>query len=215
MNLTYRFCFYLKNWRLLVRRFLFRQRLAVEVGRHSYGVPALRWWGERVNLRIGAFCSIACDVTIFLGGNHRTDWISTFPFLAFKRWNRGAHSDMFARWKNRIDSDGHLSTRGDVVIGNDVWLGEGCTILSGVHVGDGAVVATRAVVTKDIPPYAIVAGNPARVVGERFTQAEIDRLLELRWWDWDDAAILGKLDVLQSAFVSKLQASPGGSNGNA
>ena len=158
--------------------------MAIEVGEYTYGVPAVRWWGEHAGLRIGKFCSIARDVTILLGGNHRVDWISTFPFTVTKPWRK--HTLRM----------GHPSTRGDVVIGNDVWLAEGATILSSVHIGDGAVVACHAVVARDVPPYTIVAGNPARHVSLRFTQVEMDRLLEMAWWDWPQEKIVRHLDAL-------------------
>ena len=192
MSFSYRVSFYARNWRLLVRR-LFGQRLDIEVGDHSYGAPTLRWWGEGARLRIGKFCSIARDVTIYLGGNHRTDWITTYPFSVMSPWRR---------WTRQ---DGHPATRGDVIIGNDVWLAEGCTIFSGVRIGDGAVVAGRAVVTREVPPYAIVAGNPARVVRYRFSEAEIKELLALQWWDWGDARIRQNLGTLLDDKVSHLQ----------
>lgn len=185
------FLFYMRNWRLLARRLL-GQRLDVSIGAHSYGVPAIRWWGEAAKLRIGKFCSIANGVTIYLGGNHRTDWITTYPFTVMPRWRRYTHGS------------GHPVSRGDVVIGNDVWLGEGCTLFSGVTIGDGAVVAGRAVVSRDVPAYAIAAGNPARVVRYRFTPEQIEQLLQLRWWDWDDAQIREKLDVLLTPDIARL-----------
>lgn len=118
-----------------------------EVGRGTYGNPTVLHWGEPTTLKVGCFCSIAADVKIFLGGNHRTDWITTYPFPAF--------------WKSAAHIKGHPSSRGDVIIGHDVWIGEGAVILSGVRIGNGAVVAASAVVTRDVPPYGIVAGNPA------------------------------------------------------
>jgi acetyltransferase-like isoleucine patch superfamily enzyme len=185
--------FYLTNWRLVVRR-LVGQKFEVSIGTHTYGVPEIRWWGEAAKLRIGKFCSIARGVTIYLGGNHRTDWITTYPFTVMPAWKRHAHGG------------GHPTTRGDVVIGNDVWLGENCTIFSGVTIGDGAVVAGRAVVSRNIPAYAIAAGNPARVVRYRFTPEQIEHLLQVRWWEWDDAEIRRKLDVLLAPDIERLTA---------
>jgi acetyltransferase-like isoleucine patch superfamily enzyme len=185
--------FYLTNWRLIARRLL-GQRFEVSVGSHTYGVPTIRWWGEAAKLRIGKFCSIARDVTIYLGGNHRTDWITTYTFTAMRPWRRHTHGGA------------HPATRGDVVIGNDVWLGENCTIFSGVTIGDGAVIAGRAVVSRDVPAYTIAAGNPARVVRYRFTPEQIEHLLRVRWWDWDDAEIRRKLQVLLTPEIEQLPA---------
>lgn len=144
-----------------------------EIGEHTYGIPKVMHWEEKASLKIGKFCSIAGDVTIFLGGNHRTDWISTYPFNVL--------NELFP---NARKITGHPSTKGDVVIGNDVWIGWSATILSGVAIGDGAVIAAKSVVTKNVPPYAIVAGNPARVVKYRFSQEIIDALEKIQWWNW-------------------------------
>jgi acetyltransferase-like isoleucine patch superfamily enzyme len=192
MEIGYRLRFYCWNWRLVIKR-LFGQRAKIDVGDHTYGVPHVRWWGEASGLRVGKFCSIARDVTIFLGGNHRTDWITTYPFNVRRPWRK----------QTRVA--GHPWSRGDVQIGNDVWLGEGCTILSGVTIGDGGVVAARSVVSRDVPPYAIVAGNPARVVRIRFASEEIARLLELRWWDWRCEVIAENIDVLLSPSLADLR----------
>lgn len=163
----------------------------VEVGRFTYGAPRLLLWDERERIRIGGFCSIADEVTIFGGGEHRTDWITTFPL-------RIALGDPLA------GKDGHPATRGLTRIGNDVWLGYRAMVLSGVTVGDGAVVGAGAVVASDVPPYAIVAGNPARVVRYRFPQEVVARLLELRWWDWPLEKIRRHLDILCSPDVGRL-----------
>lgn len=191
MTFLYGISFYSKNWRLLRRR-LCGQRTPVSIGKYSYGVPTVRWWGERTNLSIGKFCSIAKGVTIFLGGNHRIDWISTYPFSVKKSWRRFA---------GVVD---HPVSRGNVVIGNDVWLGDRCTILSGVSIGNGAVVAANATVTKDVPPYAVVAGNPARIVKMRFDEAEIAKLQALRWWDWDEQRIRERVQTLLSTHIDLL-----------
>lgn len=120
------------------------------MGYGSYGMPLVHDWQEGSTLTIGAFCSIAKDVNIFLGGHHRSDWVTTFPFPAFV--------------KSESDIKGYAFSRGDITIGNDVWLCTGSIILSGVNIGHGSVVAAGAVVTKDVEPYSIVAGNPARWV---------------------------------------------------
>jgi acetyltransferase-like isoleucine patch superfamily enzyme len=157
----------------------------VEVGRFTYGAPRLLLWAEHERIYIGGFCSIADEVTIFGGGEHRTDWITTFPL-------RIAFGDPLA------GRDGHPATRGATRIGNDVWLAYRATVLSGVTIGHGAVVGAGAVVASDIPPYAVVAGNPARVVRYRFPQDVIAKLIELRWWDWPLDKIRRNMDILCS-----------------
>jgi acetyltransferase-like isoleucine patch superfamily enzyme len=162
-------------------------------GAHSYGRIRIRRWGEGTKLHVGTFCSFADDVTVFLGGNHRTDWISTYPF-----------SDFAAAWPDSARHPSTLSSRGDVVIGHDVWIGSGATILSGVSIGHGAVVAARAVVVGDVAPYAIVGGNPARVVKHRFAEQDIARLLDAAWWDLPDAKVAKLARLLQSGDVEAL-----------
>lgn len=191
MSPSYTFWFYCKNWRLATR-WLLGQRTRISIGKYSYGIPTVRWWGEKSGLSVGKFCSIAKNVTIFLGGNHRTDWITTYPFSAQRPWKR---------FTGEVE---HPVSRGDVVIGNDVWLGSSCTILSGVSIGDGAVIAANATVTKDVPAYAIAAGNPARVVRMRFDGNQINKLLSLRWWDWDERVIQKNLSTLLSRNIDSL-----------
>lgn len=142
-----------------------------EIGRFTYGEPLIVGWNECSTLKIGSFCSIAGKVTIFLGGEHRSDWVTTYPFNV-----------IFNEFK---DIKGHPRTKGDVIIGNDVWIGSGVTILSGVTIGDGAVIGASAVVAKSVEPYSIVVGNPARVVKKRFSEEIISKLIKIKWWNWD------------------------------
>jgi acetyltransferase-like isoleucine patch superfamily enzyme len=160
-----------------------------EIGKWTYGSPKIRSWGEGANLRIGAFCSIADGVKIYLGGEHRTDWVTTFPFSIL--------------WESGHTLEGHPKTKGDVIIGNDVWLGAESVILSGVTIGDGAAIGARAVVTGTIPPYAIVAGNPARVIKKRFDDETISRLLRIEWWAWEDLKIENALPMLLNDDICK------------
>jgi virginiamycin A acetyltransferase len=154
-----------------------------EIGDFTYGFPSVAFDDGSATLRIGKYCSISADVRIFLGGEHRPDWITTFPF-----------NQLFEEARH---IEGHPRSKGDVVIGNDVWIGLGATILSGVTIGDGAVVGAMSVVTKSVKPYEMVGGNPARHIGYRFNEEQIRRLLEIKWWDWDPGTIKAKVSFLQ------------------
>lgn len=149
-----------------------------DIGEFTYGHPNVFMWDNSTRLHIGKFCSIASDVTILLGGNHRTDWVSSYPFNVLSK-----------PFPNASPIKGHPATKGDIWIGNDVWIGYGATILSGVHIGDGAVIGAKTVVTKDVAPYAIVVGNPGRMVKKRFDEKTIAALLEIGWWNWDEKQI--------------------------
>jgi len=159
----------------------------VHIKRFSYGIENLkvREWGEGSSLHIGAFCSIADRVQIFLGGNHRTDWLSTFPF-----------GHLFLDDFDCKKPQGQPVSRGDVIIGNDVWIGSGATIMSGVTIGDGAVIAANSTVVKDVPPYYIVGGNPATLIKARFSPAIVELLLKLQWWDLPNDQIRELIPVL-------------------
>jgi acetyltransferase-like isoleucine patch superfamily enzyme len=170
-----------------------------DIGEYTYGTPVVFTYSyipRQGRLKIGKFCSIAAGVTIHLGGNHRTDIFTTYPFRAFL--------DAFpqATWLNPADVD--ATSKGDVIIGNDVWIGYGATIMSGVKIGDGAVIAANAVVTSDVEPYAIVAGNPARMVKKRFDDETISKLLEIKWWDWPTEKINRNLEAICANDIAKL-----------
>ena len=158
------------------------------IGDFSYGGPLnVENWRAAATLKIGKFCSIGPDVTVFLVGEHRTDWATTYPFYL------PPFSEAFERFYG-----GRSVTKGNVTIGNDVWIGQGATILSGVKIGDGAVVGACSVVTRDVPPYAIVAGNPSRLIRMRFDQETVDSLLKIKWWDWDLQRIRDNMSLLLS-----------------
>lgn len=148
----------------------------------------------KVKLIIGKFCAIAADTRFIMTGDHKLDAVSTYPFPVFQQG-----------WENAF-SVLDLPVKGDIVIGNDVWCGYDSLIKNGVAIGHGAIVAARAVVVKDVPPYAIVAGNPAKVVKMRFSDAVIKRLLQIAWWDWDIEKITKNLSLICSLDVDRLEA---------
>lgn len=152
-------------------RFL-RRYPQYQVGRGTYGVPIVHDWQEGATLTLGSYTSIAEQVEIFLGGHHRTEWVSTYPFPAMVPEAAGIQ--------------GYAVSRGDVLIGSDVWLCSKAIILSGVTVGHGAVIAAGAVVSQDVAPYSVVAGNPARHIRWRFPEATRQALLEAAWWEWPE-----------------------------
>jgi virginiamycin A acetyltransferase len=137
------------------------------------------------HLFIGKFCMIASGVTFIMNGaNHLTESISTYPFAIFGNG-----------WEKAMDGK-EYPLKGDIHIGNDVWIGYKATIMAGVTIGDGAIIATNATVTKDVPPYTIVGGNPAKEIKKRFSDSEIERLLNIRWWDWNPERITKNVGYL-------------------
>lgn len=177
----------------------FRKRFPTyAIGAGTYGMPVVHDWSEGTTLRIGSYCSIAENVQIFLGGQHRIDWVSSYPFPAYLP--EAAHIHAFG------------GSRGNVVIGSDVWLCSNCTILSGVTIGHGAVIASGAVVSRDVPPYAVMAGNPAQQVRWRFDKETRAALLDCAWWEWPEAEIRQIVDKLCSddlaGFIAYAQSRP-------
>lgn len=146
-------------------------------------------------LVIGKFCSIACGAKfLFNSANHALGSLSTYPFpIFFEEWELPVE-DIPRAWDNR----------GDIRIGNDVWIGYEALILAGVTIGDGAIIGARAVVTKDVPPYTVVGGVPARPIRQRFAPEVIAALQELKWWDWPEEKIARHLDDIQSGAIGKL-----------
>ncbi|WMN07557.1 CatB-related O-acetyltransferase [Marivirga arenosa] len=144
-------------------------------------------------LIIGKFCMIASDVKFIMNGaNHLTDSLSTYPFAIFGRG-----------WENAMQGKSYPH-KGDINIGNDVWIGYNATIMAGVNIGDGAIIATNSTVTKDVAPYTIVGGNPATEIRKRFPEDVITKLLELKWWNWDIEKITKNVQNLTGNKIEKL-----------
>lgn len=148
---------------------------------------------EGDKLIIGKFCSIASDVKFIMnGGNHRTDWFTNYPFPIF---GSGWEVAMPDSWPNK----------GDTVIGNDVWIGYGATIMPGIQVGDGAIIASLSVVTRNVEPYTVVGGNPAQEIRKRFDQFLIQELLDIRWWDWEIDKITRNVKAICGSDLNALR----------
>jgi virginiamycin A acetyltransferase len=146
-------------------------------------------------LIIGKFCAIAKDVKFIMNGaNHQVSGFSTYPFYIFGNG-----------WEKVMPNPADLPHKGDTCIGNDVWIGYNATIMPGVKIGHGAIVASQSVVTKDVPPYAVVGGNPATVIKLRFEQDVIDELVAIAWWDWPIEKITQHLHAIAGADLTQLQ----------
>jgi virginiamycin A acetyltransferase len=143
-------------------------------------------------LIIGKFCQIATGVRFIMNGsNHAMNGFSAYPFKVFgDAWSRASLE---------------VISKGDTVIGNDVWIGNGVTIMPGVQIGDGVIIGTNSVVTKDVEPYTIVAGNPAKAIRKRFDDESIQLLLAVKWWDWDVSKITDHLDIITSGNINELK----------
>ena len=171
-----------------------------KIGRWTYGDPKIEdyWNHAGVTLEIGSFCSFSRGVSIWLGGNHHSEWISTSPLNHFLSYDSNRHS------KHKFDQVG---SKGSVIIGNDVWVGTDATIFSGVTIGDGAIIGANAVVASNISPYCIVVGNPAKITKKRFTNEQIDKLLKIAWWNWEDNKIKENIPLILNdnidVFINK------------
>ena len=164
----------------------------MDIGKYTYGDLKLKWSNNNTKFICGKYCSIASNVIIYLGGNHRTDWVTTYPFGHINQ-------DIF----DSFDGAGHPSSKGDVIIGNDVYICDNSTIMSGVTIGDGAVIACNSHVIKDVAPYTIVGGNPAMFIKYRFTEEQIKKLLGIKWWDWEESKINENIHLLCNNDIDK------------
>ena len=176
----------LQQFREATARLRYRGK-RVNIGHGTYGSPQVYTWDSTTSLTIGKYCSISSNVKILLGGEHRTDFVSTYPFNVFVPGCR--------------QITGHPSSKGNVVIGHDVWIGIGATILSGVKIGNGGVVGAQSVVARDIPPYAIATGAPAKVVKFRFPPEVIEDLQRIQWWNWSRERIKAAAPLLMNSDI--------------
>lgn len=160
---------------------------AYQIGVGTYGRPEIIYYDAGATLKLGNYCSIAPGVKILLGGEHHIEYVTTYPF-----------SLLLDEAKNL---SGYPYSKGNVIIGNDVWIGQDALILSGIRIGDGAVIAGRSVVTSDVEPYSVVAGNPARHIKFRFSQEVIDTMLRIAWWNWPTSEIKKAWPLLQSPNI--------------
>lgn len=158
------------------------------IGKYTYGSPERR--GLINNINIGKFCSIAEGVIVDGGFQHDYNFISTYPF-----------STKFFECSHLPS---HITCKGDVNIGSDVWIGEQAVIMSGVTIGHGAVIGLRAIVSKDVEPYSILVGAPQRVIKKRFNDIEVQMLLQMKWWDWSDERIKECTSLLMSKNINEL-----------
>ena len=150
-------------------------------------------WSDEYNIKVGKYCSIGRDCNFFLHANHRTDWITTSSQL----W--GPVTSEIAELHMQM---GHPECKGNITVGNDVWIGAKSTIMSGVKIGDGAVIGSGSVVAKDVPPYAIVVGNPAKIIKYRFDENQIEDLLKISWWNWPENKIKEEAMLLWSKDIN-------------
>ena len=151
-------------------------------------------WSDQYNIHLGKYNSIGRDCNFFLHANHRADWITTSSQLF------GPVTPEIADMHMKM---GHPTCKGDIIIENDVWIGAKSTIMSGIKISNGSIIAAGSIVTKDVPPYAIVAGNPGRIVKFRFNENQIDKLLKISWWNWDEDKIKNEAMNMWSDNIDK------------
>jgi|TARA_B110000305_G_C19115817_1_gene481960 acetyltransferase-like isoleucine patch superfamily enzyme len=182
----------------------------ISIGKGTYGInsntvvwdiPAYNYNNIKAQpkLTVGNFCSVGLGVKIYLGGNHRYDWVTTYPFhVSYLNPNKYS----LPNHDGGNDYPGYPHSNGDITIGNDVWIGESSTILSGIEIGDGAVIAANSNVVKNVEPYSIVGGNPTKHIKYRFTGEQITELLKIKWWDMEDSIINELLPFMYSNDIN-------------
>ena len=163
----------------------------LEIGKHTYGkIIVDAYEGSESKITIGKYCSISRDVRFINGGIHPIDWVSLYPFRI--------------KWKMEgALADGMPASKGPIEVMNDVWIGTGSTILSGVTIGNGAIIMAGSIVTKDVPAFTIVGGIPAKPVKKRFSDQEIQALEEIKWWDWSEEKIKENVELLSATDLTK------------
>jgi acetyltransferase-like isoleucine patch superfamily enzyme len=167
----------------------------IQIGKYTYGAEGIviRYPDGNTNLIIGKYCSIAQNIKVFQKADHHFDWITTYPF-------GHVNKDVFTK----CTGEGIPFSKGDIIIGNDVWIGENVTIMSGVKIGDGAVIAANSHVIGRVKPYSVVGGNPAQFYCFRFRKEVIKKLLEIKWWDWDESKVNEYSNILCSTDYQKI-----------
>jgi acetyltransferase-like isoleucine patch superfamily enzyme len=151
-------------------------------------------WSDQYHIHLGKYNSIGRDCNFFLHANHRVDWVTTSSQL---------HGPVTPEIAEMHMEMGHPTCKGDIKIGNDVWIGATSTIMSGVTIGDGAVVGAGSTITKDVPPFSIVAGNPGKIVKYRFTKEQIEKLLQIAWWNWEEFKIKENAMLMWSSNIDE------------
>lgn len=168
------------------------------IGGYTYGRPIIYQWKNEYKVSIGKFCSISKNVQIIVDGNHRPDWITTYPFGEIIS---SLPKNLKDNIKDIPQNPGHNKGKGNITIGNDVWIGINVLILPGVQIGDGAVIGAGSVVTKNVNDYEIVAGNPAKHIKYRFDEKQIISIKEIEWWNWSINKIKDNINFLQSEDI--------------
>lgn len=180
------------KWRILkfIKKGYLLRHHNIHIDKFTYGIPNVFFGREgKTELYIGKFCSIPHRrMTFMLGGEHNLSYITTFPLNMEFSQLRGVKNE---------------TSKGDIKVGNDVWFGINSTVLSGVTIGDGAVIGYGALVTKDVPAYAIVGGVPAKIIRYRFSEEQIDALLKIKWWEWSENKLINSLPLIASEEIDE------------